>query len=109
MQNVLEPVAITILCIVLLCCIGRMLDIAYNVAEYGAVAAWHWVQREVRIAGLRGDIHGYDVDMAYLLKAAPFDARTYCQLAAQRHAAADELAELLAGKHPQQDETESLL
>ncbi len=40
MQTVLEGVATTILCIVLLASIGRMLDIAYNVAEAGAVAAW---------------------------------------------------------------------
>lgn len=106
MNAALDAVVMTILSIVLLCCIGRMLDIAYNVVEYGAVAAWVWMKRQARIAGLRSDIHGYDVDMAYIFQAKPFDARAYCLVTAMRHAAAAELAELLAQKQqqPQQEE-----
>lgn len=107
MIALLEAVAITVLCIVLLGCVGRMLDIIYNLVEYGAVAAWHWLKREARICGLRSDIYGYDVDMAYLFKAVPFDARAYCLIAAMRHADAAELSKLLAEKQqpqPQQEE-----
>ncbi len=101
MNSLLEAVAITVLCIVLLGCIGKMIDIAYNVAEASAVTTWRWVKRQARISILRGDIHGYDVDMGYLFKSDPFDARAYCVAAARRRAAAYELAELLAEKQKQ--------
>ncbi len=55
----------------------------------------------MRINALRGDIHGYDVDMAYLMQAKPFNAVAYCAATMQRHAAVAELDGLLAEKQPQ--------
>lgn len=101
MQTLLESAAITVMIIVVLACIGKMLGITYNIVKDCAMRAKRWMERHLHISALCGDIHGYDVDMAYMLEAPAFNAQAYAVIAYRRAQAIAQLNELMTQEKKQ--------